>query len=146
MKFEEINENNYRECLRLKVKKEQIGLVSENNALALAKAYVYRNSAHPYVIYDNEKMIGFIQYRELYDLGNYLIDKIMISDEFQGKGLGKKAMELMIEKLKSESKYKKICLCVDLKNEIALSLYRKLGFRQIENEEEGEIVLGIEWE
>jgi diamine N-acetyltransferase len=91
-------------------------------------------------------MIGFIQYRELYDLGNYLIDKIMISDEFQGKGLGKKAMELMIEKLKSESKYKKICLCVDLKNEIALSLYRKLGFRQIENEEEGEIVLGIEWE
>jgi diamine N-acetyltransferase len=145
MKFEEINESNYRECLRLKVKESQVGNVGDSNAFALAKAYVYRNISHPYAILKNGKMIGFIQYREMSELGNYLIDKIMIANEYQGKGLGEEAMRLIIRNLKNENKYRRLCLCVDLKNEVALRLYNKLGFKQVEDEEEGEIVLGIEW-
>ena len=113
MLFKEIDESNYRECLRLEVNENQVGFVSHNNALVLAKAYVYRKSAHPFAIYDNGRMIGFIQYRDMNELGNYLIDKIMIDKEYQGKGFGKQAMEVMIEKLKGESKYKNsVCVLI----------------------------------
>jgi len=53
-------------------------------------------------------------------------------------------LETVINKMKEENKYRKLCLCVDKNNKDAMKLYSKFGFVQVE-EEENEIVLGIEW-
>lgn len=140
-----IDENNYRECMRLKVKEEQLEYVENGNYVALAKAYVYRDTVFPYAVYNDNEIIGFIQYRHMEELGNYLIDKIMIKAKWQGKGYGTKLMKLVINILMDESKYRKLCLAVHVDNINALNLYKKLGFKQVEEEEEKEIVLGIEW-
>ena len=141
-----ITENNYRECMRLKVKQEQLAFVENGNYVALAKAYVYRDSVFPFAVYIENEIIGFIQYRHMEELGNYLIDKIMIKEKFQGKGYGTQLLETVINKMKEENIYRKLCLCVDKNNKDAMKLYSKLGFVQVEEEEEeNEIVLGIKW-
>lgn len=145
IKFREITEENYRECMRLKVKEHQLEYVDRGNYIALSKAYVHRESAYPFAVYDDDTMIGFVQYREIHDLGNYLLDKIMICDMYQGKGYATQVMEKLINDLKRESKYRRLCLCVHKDNIDAIRLYHKFGFEQCEDEEENEIVLGIEW-
>lgn len=145
LRFEPITEFNYRECMRLKVKKSQTAFVDNSNYIALAKAYVYRDTVHPYVLYFDDTMIGFLQYREMPHLNNYLLDKIMIHANFQGNGFGTQAMQMLIERLKKESLFRKLCLCVQVDNAEALHVYEKFGFTQCEEEEEREIVLGIEW-
>ena len=143
--FIPINEDNYRECLNLKVTDDQLKYVGNSNALSLAKAYIYYGSAFPLAIFSDNKMISFILIRNMEELGNYLIEKIMIDKEYQGKGFGKAALKKIIEEMKKESKYRKLCICCNINNGIAMNLYHSFGFKQVEKEEEGEIVLGIEW-
>jgi diamine N-acetyltransferase len=145
LKLIPIDENNYRECLRLKVTEEQLQYVSNSNALSLAKAYVYYGKAFPYAIYKDDIMIGFILLRDRDDLENYSIEKIMIDKEYQGNGYGKSIIKNVIDGMKKESKYRKVCICCNVNNYKAIKIYESFGFKIIEEEEEKEIVLGIEW-
>ena len=53
---------------------------------------------------------------------------VIVSDDFQGQGLGMKLMDAMIEKAKALG-MKKIWLGTYTSNDKALGLYRKLGFQ-----------------
>ena len=124
LNFVPITEDNYRECIRLKVKEEQAKYVSDNNAYALAKAYVFRDESFPYAIYLGDLMIGFVLIRNREDLGNYAIEKIMIARDYQGKGYGKEALSLIIRNMKKEKKFNKLCICCHVENVQALNLLR----------------------
>ena len=145
--FKELNENNYRECMRLKVKEHQLEFVSQGNYISLAKAFIFKETTFPYAIYIDNTMVGYIQYRNMELLGNYLLEKIMIDAKYQGKGYASQSMEKLIKELKKENKYQKLRLCVHKDNKDAIKLYHKFGFSLCndEEEEEGEIVLGIVW-
>lgn len=138
-----IDHTNYRECQNLTLDEIDLGFVGSNSR-ALAKAYVYYNSTFPSAIYHDEIMVGFTMYRHMEKLGNYLIEKLMIDKRFQGKGYGREAMKILLDKMRKEKKYAKVCICTKVNNVKSLRLYHSLGFKQTEPEEENEIVLGME--
>ncbi len=142
IRLEKISKDNYRECLRLQVAEYQTKFVAPNSR-SLAKAYVYYDTAIPFVVYSEEKMVGFILLRH-YDEGNsYIIDQFMIDERYQGRGYGKQAMKLIIERIKSEGKYSKIILCYIDGDEIAKKLYIGLGFHHTGEVDENEILMAL---
>lgn len=57
--LKEITKNNLDDVLNLKVAKHQTSYVS-STAHSLAQAYVYRETAFPFAIYDDDIIVGFI--------------------------------------------------------------------------------------
>jgi ribosomal protein S18 acetylase RimI-like enzyme len=103
------------------------------------------NTGHiPVVIIDEDVfawngVVGFCSYgieadTETDPAGNentelcYRIAGFMIFEKYQRKGYGKKAMELLINKIKADKTHNKISLNVHEENTAAIKLYASLGF------------------
>lgn len=87
----------------------------------------------------NNKIIGACWTRIMNDYGHIDDDTpsfaISLYEEYRGNGIGTKLMETMLKLLK-EKGYRKTSLAVQ-KNNYAVKLYKKVGFRIIdENEQE----------
>lgn len=146
LEFRKITFENVYEIVRLSVAKEQKTFVA-TNCESLMEAYVAitnQGVALPFGIYDADTAVGFIMfgYGSLEDDdepdvadGNYCLWRFMIDEKYQNKGLGKEAMKLAIEYLKSEPCGKaKLCwLSYEPENEKAKALYAACGF--VENGE-----------
>lgn len=146
--LEKITYKNYIETIwKLKVKRCQKGFVASNNN-SLAEAYVAITNgcvALPFVICKNNKPIGFLMIgygmseddfegedsafiemvKKSYCLWRFMIDK-----RYQGKGYGKKAMELALDYIRTFPCGKAdICwLSYEPENEVAKKLYASFGF------------------
>jgi diamine N-acetyltransferase len=141
--FEKVTFDNYRDCMRLNVAADQAHYTA-TVARSLAKAYVCYDCARPMIIYDDETMIGYVLYRNHDELNQYVIDHLLIDEQFQGKGYGTAAMKLLIETFKKERKYPKASLCYKEDNQGARRLYGKMGFRPTGEEEANEIVVELD--
>lgn len=127
--IENINKNNYKEVLNLKVSKKQTNYIeSVEECLKESKEnHVYK----PVAIYDDKRVIGFAMYGLFLDEGEYgrvWLDRFLISSENQGRGYGKQAVKILLKHLYNEYKYNKIYLSVYENNKGAIALYSKLGF------------------
>ncbi len=110
--LEKITYKNFDEIFELKVKKVQYPFVA-SNLYSIAEAYVTEaNGGHvfPFAIYNDEKLIGFIQlaYGENADQDgvsvekdNYEIWRLMIDKRYQGRGYGREALRQAIDFLKN---------------------------------------------
>lgn len=63
--------------------------------------------------------------------GEYYLDTVSVSPHHQGKGIGGKLIEAMIEKAKSNG-FQKVGLLVDIRNPAAKKLYLKMGFQFVD--------------
>ena len=136
--FVEVEPKNWRKVNSLKVGKDQERFVAPNVTI-LARAYAYRNDgANVSVIMLEEEIIGLLLYRG-WDLSPacYILDQFMIDEKFQGRGYGKLAMELILNKMREEAKYNRVELCYCQGNEVAESFYKNLGFYHTYDEDEG---------
>ncbi len=77
------------------------------------------------ILIDNGKIIGYCDYWLLFDQGQ--INKICISKENQGKGLGSKLLEKVMEELFKKGAFS-VTLEVRISNVKAINLYQKHGF------------------
>jgi len=59
---------------------------------------------------------------------------ILVSDNYRGRGFGKKTMESLLLRF-TNINYKKLYLSVDSDNEPAISLYKKFNFNLLEKKE-----------
>ena len=92
-------------------------------------------------IFAGGKMAGYAMHGESKDRYVWL-DRFMIDRDFQGKGIGKRALFLIIEKLKKlYPNRKKILLSVVPENKNAVKLYEKAGFVRTGKFDEGEEVM-----
>ena len=78
-----------------------------------------------FVIYDNNRFIGFIVYSIIYERAE-IID-IVIEPSYRKKGYANKLLEYTIEKIK-ENSCDNITLEVNENNISAINLYKKNGF------------------
>jgi len=138
VRLEKITEDNYRECLDLKVVEDQTSFVS-SNMKSLAKAYVYYNRVTSFAIYDDELMVGFMLLRFNEEYNNYFIWQLMIDERHQSKGYGKQAMLLAIEWMKKDERCHEIVTTYIEGNDQAKKLYIQLGFQRMNEIEDGEI-------
>ncbi len=84
------------------------------------------------VLEKDSVVIGFLFGEIIFEEANILM--IAVSKEHQGKGFGKALLESFIKKAK-EKGAKKIFLEVSTKNESALNLYKKTGFKILSKRE-----------
>lgn len=147
--LEKITYKNYIDvCWRLKVSRKQKNFVASNNN-SLAEAYVALTNggtALPFAICNNKKPIGFLMIgysvveEEIEEdddpkfiemaRKSYFIWRFMIDKRYQGKGYGRKAMQLALDYVRTLpcGPAESIWLSYEPENEVAKKLYSSFGF------------------
>ena len=143
VELRKITEDNYNECLALKVSEGQQSFVSPN-VYSLAQAWVYHGNAYPYAIYADNIMVGFIMMGYYAEKGVYDIWYLMIDEKFQRRGYGKAALALGVAYLKKEFDVKEIFLCFEPSNAAAEALYESAGFKRTGEVDGDEIIMRLD--
>lgn len=96
----EVTEDNLFAVLQLEVNEAQKKFVA-SNAVSIAQAYFARDRAWFRAIYAGETPVGFLMINDQPQKSDYFLWRYMIDARFQGKGFGRRAMELLIEHVKT---------------------------------------------
>jgi diamine N-acetyltransferase len=123
----ELNADNWYECCQLEVSTEQ-SVYLESNAVSIAQTK-FEPALRSYAILYEEKVVGFLMFNSVREeLDGYWIYRIMVDMNYQGKGIGKAATELMIEEMAKLPDAEKIVVGYHPENKGAHNLYASLGF------------------
>ncbi|MEK5215899.1 MULTISPECIES: GNAT family N-acetyltransferase [Psychrobacillus] len=127
VKIVELNAENWYECCELEVSTEQKEYM-EPNAISIAQSK-FEPTLKPYAIYVEDKIVGFLMYNSVQEeFGGYWVYRIMVDEEYQGKGIGKAATKLMISEMAKLPNPQKIVVGYHPENLGAHNLYSSLGF------------------
>lgn len=142
-----ITEDNFIDAFNLKLASGQERFVS-HPIRSLAQAYVYRNQCQPFGIYVDGTMVGYVMVIYDYDIPEYDIWHMMIDESMQGKGIGREALNKVIEYIRTKpfGNSGRIALTCNTDNPVAKKLYESRGFSAtgVEDEDELELVLTVE--
>lgn len=125
-----VTEDNWLDVASLTVKDYQKEFVAPAVGI-LARGYVYRGCNARIIVIENDgAIIGTALVREFTDepLG-YDLQQFMIDQEFQNRGYGFQALQLILDELRKENHYDHVELCVKKADTEAIRLYEKCGFR-----------------
>ena len=158
LELKKINRKNVADILNLEVFDNQKSFVATNNS-SIIEAYIAiteNNHVFTFGIYNDDTPVGFLMIG--FDVnsddegapkitkGNYNIWRIMIDKKFQGKGFGKKAMNLALEFINTfpcgTAKY--CWLSYESDNDRARQLYKSVGFVETDEKDGEEIVAVLE--
>ena len=130
--LEAITKDNWLKAISLRVRDDQVKFVA-SNTVSLAQLNFLENF-HAKGIYLGEEMVGFALYGIDEDDHEYWIYRMMIDQKHQGKGYGKKAIQLVIDDIRNmkEDHHHTITLSYEPNNEHAKRVYEKLGFQEID--------------
>lgn len=144
LKLKIIDESNFVECFNLKLGKDQDKFVS-HPIRSLAQAYVYYNQCTPFGIYKENVMVGYVMVIYDYDEEMYNIWHMMIDEKYQNNGYGTKALELCLEYIRSKpfGESNDVVLTCSIENDHGIHIYNKLGFKEIGNYEDDEIMMKL---
>ncbi|MDF2082075.1 GNAT family N-acetyltransferase [Bacillus pseudomycoides] len=133
-----IDKSNWEEAIRLSVKEEQQTFIA-SNLYSIAEVQFLDNFYAKGIYLDN-KMIGFTMFGIDPDDNNYWIYRLMIDEEFQGKGIGEQAIYLVIEEIRrnNNANISLIMIGYDSENLTAKLVYKKAGFIETELSSWGE--------
>lgn len=127
VKIVELNAENWYDCCKLEVSANQKEYM-EPNAISIAQSK-FEPTLKPYAIYAEEKVVGFLMYNSVQEeLDGHWVYRIMVDKEFQGKGIGKAATNLMIAQMVKLPNVQKIIVGYHPENLGAHNLYASLGF------------------
>ncbi len=140
----EIDRHNYLSILDLSVSEEQRSFVA-SNTYSLAQAFVQPECV-PLALYAENKPVGFAMYCIDESDREYWIYRLMIDQRHQGRGYGRAAMLLLIDRIRSEmdEQRHRIFISFEPENVVAKSLYESLGFVPDGRVEYGEIVYRLD--
>lgn len=123
----ELNAENWYDCCTLEVAEDQADHI-ESNAVSIAQSK-FEPTLRTFAIQYDEKTVGFLMFNTVEEeLGGFWIYRIMIDKNHQQKGIGKKAVKLMIEEMKNSLNANRIVVGYHPENQGAHQLYRSLGF------------------
>ena len=129
MRLVSVTENNWMDVASLSVKEEQKKYVAPAIGI-LARGYVYRDCNVKIYAFENDgAIVGTALVREFIDepLG-YDLQQFMIDEQYQKKGYGSQALQLILDELRKEGRYDHVELCVKKADAEAIRLYGKHGF------------------
>ncbi|WP_026866088.1 GNAT family N-acetyltransferase [Jeotgalicoccus marinus] len=133
VEFKEITEENFEAVLKLKISnaQDQKRFVAPN-VRSLADAYLYRNAGDvfPYAVEAQEKVVGFILLDEDVEEKEYMIWRMMVGEEFQGRGYGKAIVKKVIEAFESDERFDVLIADYVVGNESMKKLLESLGFKE----------------
>lgn len=116
----------------------------DSNAVSIAQSKYYEDFVMRGIYCDGEPA-GFL----LYDIsaesvpGLYGIYRFMVDFPKQGKGIGRKAMALLLDELHSKPDVHRIIIYYKPGNAVAQAFYRSFGFRECGIDDSGEMIAEI---
>ncbi len=143
----EVTDDNFKEVILLSdtLTEDQKKCVA-SNVKSLAQAYLHPKNAWPRAVYLDETPIGFIM---LYldaeeipeeDLPAHYLWRFMIALAYQGKGYGKRVLDLLIQKCREEHK-KSFYLSCHTEGPMPYRFYIQYGFIDTGHRDDDEQVL-----
>lgn len=151
--LEKVTWDTYYKVIKLRVSKEQKKYVA-NNKTSLAHAFLTSSKGCPvyaFAIYNNNKVVGFIQlvydndwtgyerenwlsseaYNQIKGKYYYCIWRFMIDKKYQNRGYGKEAISKALEFIKTypDGPAEYVILSYDSSNEVGKKLYYSFGFK-----------------
>lgn len=143
MELRAITEQNYQKILDLSTGAGQEEFVARN-VRSLAQAWVFRDRARPYALYEGEEPVGFIMFDWRPEKKWVEIWRLMIDHRFQGKGYGRAAVQKALEFLRESGLFDKVQINYVEENQGAKHLYRSLGFQETGAMEGNEVVMEMD--
>jgi diamine N-acetyltransferase len=142
-----VDKHNYMTVVDLKVHPHQQDFVAPND-LSLLEAS-YEEEKYPFAIYQAGTVVGFLMCSyypadDAYPIDSWWLERFMIDRDYQGKGIGKKALILFLKDFKPHRHVKDLRIGAEPDNDRAIRLYESFGFRK-EGMVEGENVYVGEW-
>ena len=129
VELQPVTQENFRACIKLHVAESQKQFVAPN-MYTIAEAYIDPKLT-PYAIADGGTVVGLVATEivpenEIYD--RYWIPRFMVGEAFQGKGYGRKGMELTIDMLSKYEDCERVRLSVVPSNADSIGFYQQIGF------------------
>ena len=126
--LEPVTPENWR--IDFQLTEEQKNYVSSPERI-LARAWAYREQrSKAFIIYVGETPVGMTLYYDEEEMQAYDFSQLFIDYRYQGKGFGKKAASMILDMMKADGRYNKVCLCYIEGNEAARKMYEELGFKE----------------
>ena len=134
-----IDKTNVLDCFALRLGPGQEVFVS-SPMRSLALSYAYRDTCLPLGLYDGETLVGYGMLLYTPEDRTYTLWHFMIDLPQQGKGYGRAALALLLERISQEplGSVRQARLLVNPQNAPAIHLYRAFGFRETGYIENGE--------
>ena len=120
--------NDYEVSKNLGLYRKMISLISEQKVL---EALASEGHNYAMVLYENDTLIGNIGFNEIDNICRKATVGLFIGEqEHRNKGYGSEALRLMLDYGFKTLNLHNIMLWVDSDNELGLSCYKKIGFRE----------------
>ncbi len=122
----EVTPQNFYDIVSRQVREDQKNFVA-SNVYALAQARVFP-CRYPLAIYAGEVPVGFLMSAFWEERQQHWIFRLMVAEDQQGRGYGKAAMRLLIERMRAIPGCRQIFISYEPENDAARKLYAGLGF------------------
>jgi diamine N-acetyltransferase len=126
--FKAVDNDNWRECIKLSVEEDQKCFVA-SNAYSILEAK-FEEGNYPLAIYDGEVMVGFLMYSFDSDDNSWWMCRLMMDKKHQGKGYGRATILKLLQLLKEDHGNIKVYTSFEPQNNVAEKLYENVGFRK----------------
>ena len=143
MELKPVTGGNWKELIKLKVSDDQSHFVASNLYSIAEAQFGFEDEGHwdlyPFGAYVNGKPVGFVMYAYNFIHSRFqaFIVRLMVDQQFQGKGYGREIMKLILKDFQANELIKDIGISYEPENAAARRLYASLGFV-----EPGEILYG----
>ncbi|MFL2072024.1 GNAT family N-acetyltransferase [Marinilactibacillus psychrotolerans] len=139
-----VTKDNWRAIVELKPLTDQEKYITSNAESLLESFYETRYNWSAFGLFKEEYPIGFTMIGAFNAEKEYIwLDRFMIDGQFQGKGYGKKFLQLIVDYIQLKWQVKDIVLSIVKENNQAKKLYETIGFIDTGriDEENGELVM-----
>ena len=140
MTLREITRDTLRDILQLKVAPEQEKFVA-GNAVSIAQAHFHPEVAWFRGIYAGDTPVGFVMLEDDQSAYTYTLWRFMIDAAHQGKGYGRRAIERVIEHVRTRPAAIELLTSVVRAEGGPGPFYEQLGFTYTGDISEGEHVM-----
>jgi diamine N-acetyltransferase len=138
----EIDAETVRAVCRLEVEPDQRGFVAPN-AVSIAQAY-FEPKAWFRAVYAGEEPVGFVMLFEDTEKAEYFLWRLMVAGEHQGKGYGRRALDLVVERVRELPGARELTSSFVPGDAGPRDFYLRYGFEETGEVDEGEHVIRLE--
>jgi diamine N-acetyltransferase len=137
----EVTKDTVYDVCQLQVADEQREYVARN-AFSIAQAH-FEPKAWFRAIYADESPVGFLMLSDDPGAPKYYLWRLMVDAAFQGNGFGRKAIELLVEYVRTRPAARELLVSYHPGPHSPREFYLKLGFHDTGRVDEGEVVLTL---
>lgn len=135
MELQPVTAENWKELIKLKVSDDQTHFVASNlYSIAEAQFGFDDDEGHcdfySFGAYADGQPVGFVMYclNPEHSRFQVFIARLMVDQQFQGKGYGREIMQLILDRFREDKRIKNVGISYEPENEVARKLYASLGF------------------